>query len=81
MIEKTLGLIFAIGGLAIVSIDYYIVKSIASIGVWLAELLNAPAGVGAGITVFFLVPLLIIILVIGVVGGFVIYLGLRLILE
>lgn len=64
-------------GMLICSINYYIIKYMLNIGTWLAELLNAPAGVGLGITLLCLVPLFGVLLAIGIIGGFFIVLGLR----
>ena len=69
-----------IGGMSICSINYYIVRYMLNIGTWLAELLNAPAGVGMGITILCLIPLFGILLAIGIIGGFFIFLGLRILI-
>lgn len=79
--DKLISLILMAAGVVVWSIDYFIVKVIANIGTWLAGVFNAPEGIGMGITLLCLIPLLGIMMIIAVIGGFLISLGLRLLLE
>lgn len=67
--NKMMGIGLMIAGAAIWYIDYFILKAIASIGTWLAELMNAPAGVGTGITILIAIPLLGVFIFVIVVGA------------
>ena len=75
--EKIIASGLIVFGMLICSMNYFIVKFISNIGAWLAEVLNAPTGVGIGITLLCLVPLFGVLFVIGIIGGFFIVLGLR----
>ena len=76
LLTKLVGFGLMVGGVAIWSIDYFIGKAIASIGTWLAELMNAPAGVGTGITIIIAIPLLGVFLLVFTVGAIVFWWGL-----
>lgn len=67
--SKIAGIALMITGAAIWSIDYFIAKAIASIGTWLAELMNAPAGVGTGLIILIAIPLLGVFIFVIVVGA------------
>ena len=75
--DKIIAFGLIVFGILICSINYLIIKSIANIGTWLTEVLNAPTGVGLGITLLCLVPLFGVLVVIGIIGGFFIVLGIR----
>ena len=73
---KIASIALMVTGAAIWSIDYFIAKAIASIGTWLAELMNAPAGVGTGLTILIAIPLIGVFIFVIVVGGLPFYWGL-----
>lgn len=75
LLEKAGMVALSIVGIAIWSIDYFIVKAIGAIGTWVAELMGAPAGVGNGITILILVLLLGVMTTVAVAGGVVIWFG------
>lgn len=75
IIDKIVGIGLMIAGVAIWSIDYFVVKAMRCIGTWLAELMNAPAGVGTGITLLICLPLLGVLVGILIAGGAVIAFG------
>ena len=74
--KKIAAIALMVAGAVIWSINYFIGKAIASIGTWLAEILNAPAGVGTGITILIAVPLLGVFVLVIMVGGIVFWWGL-----
>lgn len=69
LLKKIAGIGLMIAGVAIWSIDYFIGKAIASIGTWLAELMNAPTDVGTGITIIIAIPLLGIFALVIILGA------------
>ena len=73
---KIAGIALMIAGAAIWSIDYFIIRAIASIGTWLAELMNAPAGVGMGITIIIAILLLGVLTLVAFIGAIVFWEGL-----
>ena len=77
IISKLIGIGLMIAGVAIWSIDYFIVKAIANIGTWLAVVANAPAGVGTGITVIICILLFGVLAMIAIAGGYVFYFGIE----
>ena len=74
--SKIAGIVLMIAGAAIWSIDYFILKAIASIGTWLAELMNAPAGVGMGITITIAILLLGVLALVAFIGALIFWWGL-----
>ena len=74
--SKIAGIALMIAGAAVWSIDYFILKAIASIGTWLAELMNAPAGVGMGITIIIAILLLGVLTLVALTGAIVFWEGL-----
>lgn len=79
--SKLIGTGLMIAGVLIWSIDYFIVKTIANIGTWLAVVMNAPAGVGTGITLLICILLLGVLGIVIVAGGFVFYFGIEVFTE
>ena len=77
IINKLIGIGLMISGIAIWSINYFIVKTIANIGTWLAVVMNAPAGVGTGITVIICILLIGVLAMVAIAGGAVFYLGIE----
>ena len=73
--DKLIGVVLMIAGITIWSIDYFIVKALSSIGIWLATLMNAPAGVGIGITILISFACLGILLLVAFLGGCVFWIG------
>lgn len=74
--NKIAGIALMIAGAAVWSIDYFILKAIASIGTWLAELMNAPASVGMGITIIIAILLLGVLTLVAFIGAIVFWWGL-----
>jgi len=77
IISKLIGIGLMITGIAIWGIDYFIVKAIANIGTWLAIVMNAPAGVGTGITVIICILLLGVLAMVAIAGGYVFCFGIE----
>ena len=77
IVAKLIGTGLMIAGIAIWSIDYFIVKAIANIGTWLAVVMNAPAGVGTGITVIICILLSGVLGMVAIAGGYVFYFGIE----
>lgn len=75
IINKIAGIVLMVAGVAIWSSDYFILKTMLCIGTWLAELMNAPAGVGIGITLLICLLLLGVLVSVLIVGGAVIAFG------
>lgn len=75
IINKIAGIVLMVAGVAIWSSDYFILKAMLCIGTWLAELMNAPAGVGIGITLLICLLLLGVLVSVLIVGGAVIAFG------
>lgn len=73
--DKLVGIGLMIAGIAIWSIDYFIVKALSSIGTWLAMLMNAPAEVGLGITILISFACLGLLLLVVFLGGCVFWIG------
>ena len=78
IICKLTGVGLMIAAVAIWSIDYFIVKTIANIGTWLAVVMSAPAGVGTGITLIICILLFGVLSLVAIVGGYVFYFGIEL---
>ena len=77
IVDKIIGIGLMILGIAIWSIDYFILKALSSIGYWLAELMNAPAGVGLGITILISIACIGILCLVIILGGFVFWMGIN----
>ena len=75
IVQKIIGVGLMVVGVIIWSIDYFIVKAMAAIGTWLAELMNAPAGVGTGITIIICVLLFGVLAIVAIAGGFIVVCG------
>lgn len=75
VLDKLVSILLMVAGIAIWSIDYFIVKTIATIGTWLAELMNAPAAVGTGITLLISILIIGVLVLVIVVGAAVFMLG------
>ena len=73
--DKLIGIGLMIAGIAIWSIDYFIIKALSSIGTWLATLMNAPAEVGLGITILICLACFGLLSIVMVLGAFVIWMG------
>ena len=79
--NKIVSIALMVTGAAIWSIDYFIGKAIASVGHWLAELMNAPAGVGTGIIILIAIPLLGVFILVITVGDIAFWWGLCAMVE
>ena len=66
IVQKIIGVGLMMVGVAIWSIDYFIVKAMAAIGTWLAELMNAPAGVDTGITIIICILLFSVLAIVAI---------------
>ena len=77
ILDKIIGIALMILGIAIWSIDYFILKVLSSIGYWLAELMDAPIGVGLGITVLISIACIGILSLVIILGGFVFWTGIN----
>lgn len=75
LLEKIAGIIVMTLGVMIWSINYFIIKTFAAIGAWLAELFHAPEAVGAGITILLSLSILGILILIAFLGSLVVYFG------
>ena len=81
IVAKLIGTGLMMAGVLIWSIDYFIVKTIANIGTWLAVLMDAPAGVGTGITLIICILLFGVLSLVAIVGGYVFYFGIGVFIE
>lgn len=81
ILDKIAGIIVMAIGVAIWSINYFIVKTFAAIGAWVAELLHAPAALGMGITILLSLSILGILILIAFLGGYVFYFGITIIMA
>lgn len=75
ILNKIAGIGLMVAGVAIWSIDYFIIKAILCIGTWFGELMNAPADVGTGITILMCLLLGSGLVGILLIGGCVIVIG------
>ena len=75
ILNKLIGIGFMIAGGIVWSVDYFILRALSAIGNWLAELMNAPTGVGTGITILISLLCLGILISIVIVGAWLIWLG------
>ena len=74
--NKIAGIALMVVGVAVWSIDYFILKVITSIGTWLAELTNAPVGVGIGVIIIITILLLGVLTLVAFIGALVFWWGL-----
>lgn len=77
MTDKLIGIGLMIAGVAIWSIDYFILKALSSIGMWLATLMNAPAEVGLGITILICLLCFGILSIVVILGACVVWCGIQ----
>ena len=78
IVDKVIGSVLMIVGVAIWSVNYLIAKTISAIGHWVAELMNVPTEVGIGITVLICLMCIVLFALVTIAGGFAAWVGYRL---
>ena len=73
--ERISGIAIMALGVGLVAIDYFIVKAMMSVGLWGAPALSAPE-IGVALTILLCIPLLGVLCIFALAGGFVFLRGL-----